>query len=261
MQLLILRADNVAAGLERGDIVEIRASNTTFSGAEPATFVILETTDPMASARAYANALWSTVITPSIVTSDLTTDTFTIQLTASNASSTLGAITQAQVQNFITGWGGVIGAIAANSVQFSIVIYNAIISPRFWGLSQAVLNQVLFSEVTYTQATETHRVQADYSAFNTNPTYIETLIENNGATIISHANNVIVFDITRAIVQAKFLKDIESNGSVIIRRFQYKIDTSAAPNDLVTQAEAAVGEILSTTLAAIQAALIDKTAL
>lgn len=256
MDILVLDTTNNLKA-DYGDVIQLRAYGFGMKPDELPTFCMLRTPDPMSSARAYAGQPWVKNIALSVVNSDLTTDTFVLALSCSNISSTLGALVLSDVQTFIQNWGGVIGTIATNSVQFSITAYDAATSINFWRcIDLAQYLKVKFSQVSYTQGTETTRIQANYLGLGANATTVEDIVEGLGAKIISHANQVIIYDITRATVQAHFTNAIQRGGAKIIKHFRYRIADA-----LVLQAHTAPGKILVTDLATVQANLIDKQAL
>jgi hypothetical protein len=252
MQLLIARHTSLLIG--KGDIVEIRGSNTPFGGNEPNAFVIAEIPEPMAQFEQYGNKRWEKELDFSIVNQDTAQDAYRVRLfsTLANSQNT-GQLERENVEAFINEWGGVVFSNAINEVVFDISITAALQSQAFW---RSDLVDVLITESSYNETTGDHQIQFDYSAKNKNPTAVERHIVNFGGEIVSHANRVLVANFTRADVRARFLDDIKrrTKEGTLVSRYRYYV------NPAVVDAIDAQGGIVQTDLATVQTYIRDKVA-
>ncbi|MCA1800759.1 MAG: hypothetical protein LC687_07410 [Actinobacteria bacterium] len=222
MQLIIMKQDKPPH--YKGDIVEIRASGTPFTGKEPDAFVLVEVPDvPMKEFEGY-NLSWQRTLAFDVVASDAAQDGFRLRLYSETENSGAGAITKEEIDSFIQAWSGTIVSYGANEVVFDITILGALTSPAFWGLDN-IASQVIFSELSYDQATGIHRIQADYSAIGNNPTYVERYVQRMGLEIISHQNKVLVYDADRDVVSKAFKDDLKDKGDKQVTRRRYHIST------------------------------------
>ena len=222
MQLLIMKQDRPPH--YKGDVVEVRATGAPFGGKEPEAFVLVEVPDvPMADFEGY-NLAWQREIDFEVVASDPAQDGFRLRLFSSTENAGAGAITKEEVDSFITAWGGTIVSYGANEVVFDITIYSALTSPAFWELPNIAEN-VVFSELSYDQATGVHRIQADYSALGNNPTYVERYVRRMGLTIVSHQDKILTYDADRATVREAFQEDLKEKGRKRVARRRYHIGT------------------------------------
>ena len=232
-QLLIMKQDR--GSHKKGDIVEVRACNTPFGGLEVDAFVLVEIpTMPIVGWDQF-NGNWKRSLDYKVVGQDLLQDGFRLQVFADKVSvSRLGKITKEDVEKFLALWKARIVSFGDNSVTFDFRIYNAITAYPFWELEPARIDAISFSEISYDQISGVHRIQADCSVLLNNPTYIERYVAGKGATIISHENKVLVFEIMRATVLAAFKRDIQQKTEKIIARRRYYIDASAV-DSIVSQ--------------------------
>lgn len=203
MQLIILKVNGTTQ--KKGDIIELRATSTPFGGSEPDTFVMVECPEPMDID--YGKA-WNLIIDYEIISSNPSIDEYRLRLFSTLVNSlNYGVITRDQVETFINNWGGTVFSFGTNEVIFDITIFDAIKSKSFW---QKDTSGIVFIETNYDQGTGVHTIEADYSALSVSPTYIETLINNNGATVTAHSDRVITFDIARSVVREAFELDIKT---------------------------------------------------
>lgn len=221
-QLLILKL-NRALG-KRGDIVEIRASGTPFTGQEPNDFVLVDIFDATIKDFKNFHTQWKREITFEVVASDLSVDSFRLKLSANkNVSGTVGKITKEEAESFILSWNGVVFSWGDNEVVFDINIIDALKSKAFWEIS---INGVVFTELSYVQPAGVHTIEADYSAISNNPTYVENYIEQKGGVIIAHTDTrLITFTVDRATVRNVFEKDINKNLEKPNAKFRYYIES------------------------------------
>jgi hypothetical protein len=115
-------------------------------------------------------------------------------------------------------------SIAANSVSFDAVIYEAIASDGFWQRDNILLT-VQFSEINYDQASGIHTIEANYRndpvLSNIAPEKIEAEIISKGATIVNHPTNKVQFAINRTTVFDIFKQDVKEkvDGVFSVRKF------------------------------------------
>ena len=229
MQLLIMKAD--APPHYKGDIVEIRATGTPFGGKEVAAFVVAEVHDvPMTDFIDY-NKSWDLDLGFAVVAQDTSIDGYRLRLFSQLISGVMGIVSQADVDQFIQSWGGVVHSVDVNEVVFDVTIYNALVSAAFWEVD---VSQVVFTELAYDVATGIHRIQADYSALANNPTYVERYVAGMGLSIVSHANKVLVYDADRAVVRDAFQRDIQQKAKKTIARRRYHVG-SGVVDYIITQ--------------------------
>jgi hypothetical protein len=197
---------------------------------------------------------WKKQLSFNINSSNLVTDTFNLTITATKVNNTnnKGKITKAEVETFINNWNGVVTGFGNNSVSFDIVIFDAIKSKSFW--NNINVNNIVFSEISYTQGGGIHRVQADYSAMNVNANGVEHLVTIKGGSIVSHdtLNKIVIFDITRQDVRTAFENHIKSKLENVIVRRQFYISSS-----FMNTVESANGTY-TTDLATLQSNILNK---
>jgi hypothetical protein len=205
---------------KKGDIVEIRASNTPFGGKEPDSFVLIEVPDiPMTAYRKY-NMAYNTEISFSIVGHNAELDGYRLRLFSNLSSNFIQQIGIDKITAFIEKWGGTVFSIEDDAVIFDLSIFGALKSAGFWDISP---ENIVFTELDYNTETGMHRIELDYSALGNNPSYVETYIEQRGLVAITHNNRVLTFDADSNIVKAEFEKDIEEKSKTMVARRRYYI--------------------------------------
>ena len=250
MQLLIMKQDR---GVHtKGDIVEVRATGTPFTGREPDRFVMVEEPDtPMAEYLHY-NGSWERIIDYGIVASNLVVDGFRLRLFSPLVDSSLkGAITRAEVERFIQSWNGTVFSVSPNEVVFDLLIYDALKSAAFWEVD---ITGVIFTETSYAQATGIHTVEIDYNAIGNNPTYVEKYVIKKGATVVSHSGKVLTAEFTRADVRAEFEEDIRQKARRQIEKRRYRVPSG------VVDAVIANGGTMTPDITTLVSWIEDKTA-
>lgn len=175
-----------------------------------------------------------------ILTSDLPNDTFTIKAEATeyNPNSGVGKLTQGKIENFLQKWGATGISFASSAVTFSIKILDAIKSTGFWG--GADVTGLTLNEISYTQATGTHRCRVNYTNSALTAQQLKDAIAQVGATFVSEniGNKTITFDVTRQNVQDQFYADVKRRTEGMIVRRKYHISEAA-----MTAIEAAGGYV------------------
>jgi hypothetical protein len=218
MQLLILKQDNPAKTHLKGDVVEVRATGSDYGGRLPESFVVVEVPDlPMKDWHQYTVA-WDRKVEFEVVSHDPVTDQYRIRLYSTTANAGYGEITKEGVEQYIQNWNGTVVSWGINEVVWDVQIFNALISHAFW---ETDISQIVFSEVSYDEATGLHRIAADYSATGKGPTAVERYVDGMGLTIVSHAEKVLTYDadsgVCAQILKRQINKRIEQR--VARRRF------------------------------------------
>lgn len=247
MQLLIMKQDR--KNHYKGDIVEIRATDTPFGGKEPEAFVLVEVPDVPMTDFEDKHLAWRREIAYEIVGQDQAQDGYRLRLYAENANAGVGDITKDEVERFIQAWGGTVHSFGPNEVVFDIRIYDALVSRGFWEID---VSNVVFNELGYDQNAGIHRIQADYSALGNNPTYVERYVRRMGLAIVSHAERVLVYDADRSIVRRAFEKDIAQKARTTVRRRRYHV------SDAVVDYIIANGGYIVTDRATVEQYIKDK---
>ena len=146
---------------------------------------------------------WNHAPTIDVVGSDQKVDGFRIRINSNRVSvSGKHKLTLAQVENYITGWGGSVVGVTNESVTFDITIFDAITSPNFWGLDS--MADIAFAETLYVQSTGTHTVQVLASPYTNKQ--MSNVVQGKGGEIIYPDS----FSLTRALVRKHFEADITS---------------------------------------------------
>ena len=138
---------------KKGDIVYVGEDGTLSAGGA---FVLVKIPGIARSQVESYRDNWSIEPAFSVVSSDTTTDTFTI--TVSNSlpgSANQAGLTQAMVENFLTNWGATVQGFAQNQVTFTINVYDALVSQGFWDTD---LTGAAFSEQSYDSGTGLHTI-------------------------------------------------------------------------------------------------------
>ena len=248
MQLIVSKRP-----INKGDIVEVRATSTPFGGIEPESFVMVEVpTVTMAAYEKYSDP-WRSILDYTVISQNTVLDTLRIKVFSTTQSvSNLGGITLEQTESFLNRWNATVFLSALNEVVFDFSVYGGATSEAFW---ETPLLGIVFSEISYDPVTGIHRIQANYSALANNPTYVERYIVGKQGTIISHANKIIVFDISRAIILSTFKSDIKEKVETIINRRRYYF-MPAVVDYIIAQ-----GGTLTTTAAQVLTYIKDKLAI
>jgi len=243
---------------KKGDVVFVHEDGEPWgSGEGPPKFVIVKVTGvTRAQAEQYRDH-WHIELAFSVVSSDLTQDLFTIQVTNSLPGATdQAALTQAQVQAFLNDWNATVVSTATNSVTFTAKIYDALTSVGMWGEYARIGSTpvVSFSEQSYDQTTGLHTISADYSATPVKPAAAALAVTQRGGTVVSNTGGVIVFQMDRTNARAAFQQDIYQRAREVFKRRRWGF--AAADVD----AALAAGGIVTLTPTQATAKLVDSTA-
>ena len=185
----------------KGDFLETRADGTRANhGWEGLPlFIYIEMPGELIGKAVQYEEPWHLNVRFNIIYSDKVTDTYRISISAKAlATSKKGALVRNNVEQLISDWNGIIQTVGSNQVDFDLNVFNAIKADSFWGVDAS---KIVFSELNYDEATGIHTIEADYSALNNNPTYIERHLLSKVDSIISHAAKKIVFTVARSTVK------------------------------------------------------------
>jgi hypothetical protein len=187
-------------------------------------FVIIKIPDATVEEVQHFIQSWQRQIDWAVVGQSLPLDGFRLRVFATNLSVTdqgvgAGKITRAMVETYLTNWGASVFSVADNEVVFDVRIYNAAISQGFWDTD---LTGIIFSEISYVQATGVHTIQVNYTAkIAWKAKDVEMRITMKGGTIISNNSGIARFTITRAAVSDAFKMDVKQKVKQTLYRRQY----------------------------------------
>jgi len=236
----------------RGDIIEVRASGSPFVGKEPNDFVMVEVPDvPIADFDDKSHP-WQRSLAFEVVGRSVPLDGYRLRIYSDNTNSTAGAVTRSEVASFITSWGGTIFSHGPNEVVFDLTVHDALTSNEFWEFD---ISNVVFTEQSYDQGTGVHRIEADYSTTGiNNTTYVERRGMRQNATIVSHADKVIVYEATSANVADDVREFIKHQARKRNARRRYYF------GEAVVDALVAAGGTMTTDRATVENYIKDKLA-
>ena len=152
-------------------------------------------------ARAYRDQ-WTLTFDWSVESNDPVLDERDVRISASPVNvSGEGQLTWDKIDQFMTPMNITLDSQDATGVLVNYRIYEVATSPWFWGVASVV--GISFDEISYDQGTGVHRIEADYSVAGFVPAKVEKRVLDNGGVIVTHAANVITFDINRSDVNTK----------------------------------------------------------
>ncbi len=236
MAELLIRARDNKTGIEtKGDIIENRANNAPYGTKEglPDFIVVKIPTVLLATADAYWKA-WNIDLDYTVQNYDSVNNIYTVRVfSTSGGVSGNGNLTKVMIENVLAEWNTTVTNFGTNEVIFDFSVFNGGTSKRFWGYP---VDQMTFQNISYDNATGLHRIECDYNVANYNSTSIERAIMNQGATIISHENKIITFDIEKNIILTSFKKHITdiANRRGMVRKRRFYL-SNAAVNNVIAQ--------------------------
>lgn len=163
-----------------------------------------------------------------IVSSDPVNDVHRVRIFSDTvrASDQAGAVTQAEVADFLARWNCAFVSEGANEVVFDADIYDLAASPGFFGAE--ALPNVSFSPVSYDEGTGEHVIDADYSLTELHPNDVSRKAAiGTDIEVISNTGGVIRYSIRRATLRQHFLEDIEHQFKKQLLRRRYRVDPAA----------------------------------
>jgi len=240
---------------KKGDIVLIMPDGHTWGAAEGLPmFVIVKCPGLSEQTIADRRDSWKQEFGYTTIATDPVLDgaRYSLYQTVPGALNQYG-ITLAQVQTWITNWGGTVVSNTTNDVRFDITIAAAYQSQNFWGASPALLG-VAITETAYDQGTGIHTATIDVSAATITAQQAQEAITKNGGIIQSFAAGVFTVTFDRATVRQAFFNDLREKTDDILVRRRY----SFAPADVDTAI--GLGGTVTLTQAQLVAKVLDKAA-
>lgn len=127
---------------------------------------------------------WERRITYSIMAHNVPLDGYRVKIfndSKSFGASDIGKLSRSDAESFLAEWSATVFSVADNEVVFDVGIHNAITSAGFIRRDRTGL---VFSEVTYNEATGEHRIEIDFSATAHTVDAIENALKDRGASFI-----------------------------------------------------------------------------
>jgi hypothetical protein len=180
---------------------------------------------------------WEKQIDYEIISSNPTNGNYQIRVFGENVSASgQNILTKDQVENYLLGWNCVIDGFAANEVIFTLRLWQALQSTRFW---QADVSMVGFTLVSYNSQTGDAIIDVNVSGVTWKPETVVTHMRMAGGQIISYDYPTLRFTINKESVLNNFKRDVKQKlFGIYCRRIYYfspsDIDTAIAANGIVT---------------------------
>lgn len=245
---------------KKGDIIVVKPDGHTWGAGEGLpTFV--RVLCPGLDAAVVEDRIqpWVYNIDFEVLNSNLALDGFRIRATNANAgTSGLAGLTQNGIEQYLNRWNAAFVSAANGGITFDIGIYQAATSEGFW---DANINDIVFTELSYTQGTGKHVIEVNYSA---HPRYLDALdsfgndvaamVQRTGATLLTNVQGVATIEVDRGDVRDRFRSELTQRLGVY-RRHRYhfteaQVDTVIAAGGSITvtvpQLTAAVQDRLAT---------------
>ncbi len=220
---------------------------------------------------------WRREIDFQTVNNNPSIDGWRIRTFASNPGTTnLAEITRNMVENYLTKWNAQVFSTTQNEVIFNIAIYEdgsqnpgAIQSMGFWNVPPI---SVFFTETDYNQGTGLHTVEINYSQSIYTPEQVARQIREREGTVLSNADGIATFSITRNDVFLWFRFECREILEEKIYRRQFHVPESTIDNIIATGTQYLIEHfdklgqsrgvveyrVLDVTLAQIQSFLINR---
>ncbi len=234
---------------DKGDILVVLANDHSYAPGDLAGNVVVKSPSILISQVMDKASVLLQRFLVDAVSSNLVTDTHRLKIYTEFAVNP-GAVNIPAITSALQEWGGKNFAVVNQTLEFDLVVYEALTSAGFWGFNPS---GVVFTETGYNQSTGTHTIQADYSATGRNTTPVEIKVDEIGVNIISHSNRVITFEGTRSQVNELLKTFVADKGGDVQLNRRYKFS-----NAVINQA-VANGDVVTITPAQVQSQIIDKT--
>ena len=193
---------------------------------------------------------WVRDVDWSVVSSDLGTDTFQLDIGATNPGDGQGNLPLSDIEDVLNDWSFSVQSVTANSIVADISVYDALVSSGFLG---DLVNAMTFTELDYSGGI--HQIQVDYSAIGKQISkHVDQTIRAKGGTIVSHTGKVCVYEMSRQDATAKLKEALQAAGNRMISKRRHIIDST-----IIDQALSGGGEV-SISLATLQANITDLSA-
>jgi hypothetical protein len=108
-----------------------------------------------------------------------------------------------------------------NGAQFEVLVYESAISEGFW---QVPVSEVAFEEQEYNKETGVHTIRVDHE--NIDESYILSVIEDHGATVVSQNPTRSVLDIHRDVLLLSFQQAVKLEVERAFQRRQFCFEKS-----------------------------------
>jgi hypothetical protein len=245
-----------ATAWDIGDFVVIMPDGWSWGSGECLPdFVIVKVPglDPAASSSWIQQ--WTMSTNQKLTGGSASTDTwsFSVSSTSYSDESGEGKLTADDITSILNLWGCTNITSSDNLVSFTVAIKDALKTSSYLGINVSGLT---LTEVSYTQATGTHRTKIDYSASGWTSDQITTnlsVIQSKGTYVSQNTSaKTITIDIKRTDVQAAFHNYIQLNVVRLIRPRQYKLTAA------LVQAAINAGGIVTKILSDVQLAAVNK---
>lgn len=213
------------------------------------------TTGNYATMRPFVDS-WQSKLDFTKTSLDTALDKWRVDVSMTNIdSSNRKGLTKFNVDNYLDNWLITTSQFAANTVRFEEKVYDIALSSAVLGsINQNALDQITWSELLYDEQTGLHRIQGDYSATPFTPDQVAKAIVN--VELVSHENDIVVFEITRDELFTMFKNDGQDKFNAFLGKNRYRISNSAA-NFLAGQPARTIDQ----TKAEVESQLIDRCAL
>ncbi len=115
-------------------------------------------------------------------------------------------VSLAKLEPSILDWNGIIRASGDNYVTFDIGVYEGMTSK---GVFRVPVNDVIFAQMAYVEATGYHEISGDYGAKNWPENRVVEAIEGTGADLLSISGKVAHYQIGRDLFKSRTLPILE----------------------------------------------------
>lgn len=172
-------------------------------------------------AEAYC-ASWEQKIDYSVHDANATNATYTVEVFGSNLNiSGEAAITKAQVENFLVDWNCTVDSFAANSVTFTMALWQALQSKGFWGM---LVDNFTFILDNYDSNTGIADVTVSGLVVTENVNQVahaKRLVEQKGCAVLSETTTSVTFAAERSDIFEEFKSDVKQKVQRTWCRKQY----------------------------------------
>ena len=234
----------------KGAVISCRMQADGHGAAEvPPLFVRVNVDTLLENVEDYTGA-WVRAVDWSVVDSNLTTDTFRLDIGATNPGGGQGNLPLSDIESVLSDWSFAVQSVAGNSIVADINVYDALVSRGFLG---DLVDAMTFTELSYTGGV--HRIQVDYSAITRQISKaVDQTIRDKGGTIVSHTGKVCVYEMSRADATNKLKAALQAAGNREITKRRYIVAEA-----IIDQALSGGGDV-SLSLATLQANITDLSA-
>jgi len=249
MQFLIAKKDLNIHNL-KGDVIELRASGYGLVGKEPDSFVLAEIQGLAIREFEDCKRDWRRDLQFSTINHNTVEDIYTLKLYATNSNLGKGEVSKSEFEPHITKWNGTIVSDKQNEVIFNLDIFRAAVSGAFWDFDP---RNIKFAQTNYDGIAGFHIIEADYSMFNVNPTYLERYVDRHGYSIINHQDKKLVYRVESSLTKDIVEKNIYQKTLTTVAKRRFSFPESFV-DEIVTE-----GGKKTFSKSSIEASLTDKS--